>query len=210
MHTLQERLLKLIEEKNIGNLTLRQIGELIQERLPQKVKHHLGQLEMKGFIIVDAKNGKITRTKPTGQGNDILLSIPILGTANCGDASIYADENIEGYLKISKKLVPKQRGIFAIKAVGSSLNRANINGKNIEPGDFVIIDSTQTSPKDGEYVLSIIENMANIKKFRRDRQNSRIVLISESTQNFNPIFIHEDDVFSINGKVIDVIKKFEG
>lgn len=209
MHPIQERLLKVISEKNIGHLTLRQIGEIIQEKLPQKIKHHLSQLEQKGFITIDTKNEKITRINNKIQTKDLFISIPVVGFANCGPATIYADENIEGFLKISKRLISKQKGIFAIKAQGNSLNKAIVNGKNIEPGDFVIIDSNQISPKDGDYILSIIDNMANVKKFRIDHQNSRIVLLSESTQRINPIFIHENDDFKINGKVIDVIKKFE-
>ena len=208
MHHLQEKLLKIIEEKNIGGLTLREIGEMINEDLPQKVKHHLQQLELKGFIIIDTKNKKIGRSNSKSATQNIFISIPIVGSANCGPAAIYADENIEGYLKISKRLVPKQKGVFAIKAQGNSLNKANIGGKNIEPGDFVIIDSNQTAPRDNDYILAVIDNMANIKKYRLDKQNERIVLISESTQNFHPIFIHKDDDFRINGKVIDVVKKF--
>jgi SOS-response transcriptional repressor LexA len=209
MHSIQEKLLKLISERNVGNLTLREIGKLVNEKLPQKVKHHLTQLEQKGFIIVDSKNGKITRTTGKSQANDLFISVPILGSANCGPATIYADENIEGHLKVSKRLILKQRGVFAIKAQGNSLNKADINGKNIEPGDFVIIDSNQTAAKDGDYILSVIDGMANIKKFRLDQKNERIVLLSESTQSYNPIFIHKNDDFKINGKAIDVIKKFE-
>lgn len=209
MHQLQETLLKLISKRNIGNLTLRQIGELINEKLPQKVKHHLNQLEVKGFIVIDSANETIVRTTSKPYSDTLFITIPILGQANCGPAAIYADQNIEGFLKISKNLLGKQKGIFAIKAVGLSLNRASVNGKNIEPGDFVIIDSTQTSPRDGDYILSVIDSTANIKKYRRDPVNERIVLLSESTQMFNPIFIHIDDDFRINGKVIDVIKKFE-
>lgn len=209
MHQLQEKLLKLISERNIGSLSLRQIGELINEKLPQKVKHHLNQLEVKGFIVFDSANESILRSGSKPNSDTLFITIPILGQANCGPAAIYADQNIQGFLKISKSLLGKQKGLFAIKAVGLSLNRASVNGKNIEPGDFVIIDSTQTSPRDGDYILSIIDSTANIKKYRRDPVNERIVLLSESTQMFNPIFIHIDDDFRINGKVIDVIKKFE-
>jgi repressor LexA len=209
MHHIQETLLKLIDQRNIGSLTLRQIGEIIHEKLPQKVKHHLYQLEQKGFISIDTKNEKISRVKNKANPKNLFVSIPIVGSANCGNATIYADQNIEGYLKISKRLISKQKGVFAIKAQGNSLNKANINGKNIESGDFVIIDSNQIIARDGDYVLSIIDNMANIKKYRLDHNNERIVLVSESTQNFNPIFIHKNDDFRINGKVIDIIKRFE-
>jgi len=209
MHSIQEKLLKLISEQNIGNLTLREIGKLVHEDLPQKIKHHLSQLEQKGFITIDSKNQKITRTSTKSQPKDLFFSIPILGSANCGPATIYADENVEGYLKVSKRLISKQKGVFAIRAQGNSLNRASVNGKNIEPGDFVMIDSNQIDARDGDYVLSIIDGLATIKKFRLDSKNERIVLLAESSQNFNPIFIHKDDDFRINGKAIDVIKKFE-
>jgi len=61
MHPIQEKLLKLIGEKNIGSLTLREIGGLIGESLPQKIKHHLSQLERKGFILIDRRKELIRR-----------------------------------------------------------------------------------------------------------------------------------------------------
>lgn len=207
MHRIQERLLKLVSEKNIGILTLRQTGEMIGETLPQKVKHHLSQLERRGFILIDRKNKKISRINNKTEIGELFISIPIIGFANCGPATIYADQNIGGYLKISKRLAPNRKSVFAIKAEGNSMNRANIDGKNIEPGDYVIVDSEDTSPHDNDYVVSIIDEMANIKKYRLDEKNSRIALLSESTQEYSPIFIHENDDFKINGKVIDIVKK---
>lgn len=208
MHSIQEKLLKIIDEKNIGDLTLRQIGELVEEKLPQKIKHHLSQLERKGFIVIDKKNQKINRISNKVSTGDLFISIPIVGSVNCGPANIYADQNIEGYLKISKRLAPNQKSVFALRADGNSLNKANIDGKNIESGDFIIVDSANTSPHDGDYIVSIIDGMANIKKYRLDKDHSRIALLSESTQEYSPIFIHEDDDFKINGKVVDVVKKF--
>ncbi|MEX0918675.1 MAG: S24 family peptidase [Candidatus Paceibacterota bacterium] len=209
MHPIQEKLLKVIEVKNIGGFTLREIGYLVGEKLPQKVKHHLSQLERKGFVVINKKNqtiSRVTRTNNTSS-RDIFVSLPIVGSANCGPQTIYADQNIEGYLKVSKKIVPKVSNVFVLRAEGNSLNRANIKGKNIEDGDFVIVDSESTSPKNNDYVVSIIGGLANIKKYIFDKENSQIVLLSESSQHFDPIFIHEDDDFRVNGEVIDVIKK---
>jgi hypothetical protein len=53
----------------------------------------------------------------------------------------------------------------------------------------------------------VIDGMANIKRFILDKENERIVLKSESTQDFLPIFIHKNDQYQISGRVIDVIKK---
>ncbi|NCS99031.1 hypothetical protein GW764_02475 [Candidatus Parcubacteria bacterium] len=207
MHIVQEKILSLIDNKNLRGLTLREIGDLIGETFPQKVKHHIDQLEKKGFIVVDKKNKTIEKKVHSTSLKSGILNIPIVGAANCGPATIFANENIEGYIKISKNLLKKCKNIFAIRAQGLSMNKSIINGNTIEDGDYLIIDSSDTSPSNGDVVLSVIDEMANIKKYVWDEANNQIVLVSESTKDIPPIYIHEDDSFMINGKVIQVIKK---
>ncbi len=213
MHELQERILKLSQEMNLGQLTLRRIGELIGERSPQKIKHHLQQLEKKGLVRVDKINGVIEKTEPgwvTGLlTNARLLTIPILGSANAGPARLLAEQNIEGYLKISSTFIGTRANhqLFALKVDGPSMNRAEIEGKKIEDGDYVIVDADACSPTDGQIVLSVIDGMANIKRFRLDSDHQQVVLAADSTHDFPPIYIHESDDFLINGTVIQVVKK---
>lgn len=199
--------MKLLEEKNIDGLTLREIGQLIEEKFPQKIKHHISQLEKKGFITTEPKTKSIQKVIHSPINRSKIISVPIIGMANCGPATIFANENIEGYIKISKNLLRKYKNIFAVRAQGLSMNKSIIRGKNIEDGDYLIIDSDDTSPSNGDIVLSIIDDMANIKKYVWDEENNQIVLVSESTKDIPPIYIHEDDSFMINGKVIQVIKR---
>lgn len=214
MHPIQEKLLCIAKENKLGDMTLREMGALIGEKSPQKIKHHLNQLEIKGLIKIDKIKGIIEKTQP-GWAKGLLdktiriLSIPIVGTANCGPARLFAETNFEGFLKVSSKLIGRSNanGIFAIKADGPSMNRADVNGKRIEDGDYLIIDSNDKDAHTGDIVLSIIDNMANIKRFVDDRENNQIILMSASTQNFAPIHIHPDDNYIINGKVIGVVKK---
>lgn len=207
MHKIQEELLNLIENKNIDGMTLREIGKEIGETMPQKIKHHLGQLEKKGFLNIDLKNKKVQKKGAGTTTSSPFFSIPIIGTANCGPATIFANENIEGYLKISKNILRKCKNIFAIKAQGLSMNKSSINGMTIEDGDYLLIDSEYRNAQNGDVVLSIIDDMANIKKYVWDEDNNQVVLVSESTRDIPPIYIHEDDSFMINGRVIQVIKK---
>ena len=86
------------------------------------------------------------------------------------------------------------------------MNMAYVGGKKIEDGDYVIIDSEDREAANDDIVLSVIEGMANIKKYYVDKENNQILLMSESTHDFPAIHIHESDEFSINGKVIGVIK----
>ena len=209
MHTIQHKILKLAQERDLSPYTLRQIGQLVGEEHPQKVRHHLGQLAKKDLLRIDKKNKKIELVKPGMMQTVGLWAIPIVGSASCGAATIFADQNIEGFLRISRKLLKRGRGFFAIRAVGDSMNRANVAGKNIEEGDYVIINSEDKAVKDGDYVLSIIDESANIKKYKEDRKNKQVVLVSESTKDHPPIFIHPDDKFIINGKVVQIIKQPE-
>lgn len=205
MHIIQEKLLKELNEKNLSGMTLREIGSLVGEKSAQKIKHHLTQLFKKGFIAYNPVKREIKKTQKISKEG--FVSLPIVGAANCGPATIFAEENITGYLKVSKKLVPRGGKLFVLRAEGDSMNKANINGKNIENDDFVIVDAEQKSPEPGQYIVSIIDEMANIKKFVPDPQNKRIVLKSESTNEYLPIFIHEDDKYEISGRVVGIIKK---
>src|SRR3989344_745182 len=210
MHAIQEKLLEQIEkDPNIGKLTLRDIGKRIGDGSAQKIKHHLTQLEKYGLISVDRRSGVIQRTKGGKiKESSTLISIPILGYANCGQASVVAEERPEGYLRVSSRLLPKTKKIFALQAVGNSLNRAKIgkDEQNLEDGDFAIIDYENTNPKNNDYVLSVIGGLANLKKFKLDKGNEQIVLSSESTQKYGPIFIHQDDDYQIGGKIVAVLK----
>lgn len=209
MHAIQKKIIKITRTRNVNQMTLRQIGKLIGEEHPQKIKHHLNQLEKRGFIRFDKKRGLLEKIKRGAIKKTGFFNVPILGSANCGEATIFADENLEGYLKISGRLLKRKEGIFAIKAEGSSMNKANISGKTIDNGDYVIIDSKNKVPNNNDYVLSIIDDVANIKKFVFDKKNKQIVLLSESRANFPPIYIHPQEIskYLIGGKVTQVIKK---
>lgn len=207
MHTLQEKILQQMGSQGFKGLTLRQIGDLVGEKYPQKIKHHLDQLTKRGLIKIDKATKTITRNTHGAIKNSELMSIPIVGSANCGPATIFATENIDGYLKISKSILKKCTSVFAIRAHGLSMNKAMVGGKTIEDGDYLIVDADSRSPKSGDIVLSVIDDMANIKKYIWDEVNRQVVLASDSTQHIPPIFIHEDDSFMINGTVIQVIKQ---
>ena len=217
MHKIQEKILNLSKNQNLASFTLRKIGELIDEKgSPQKIKHHLNKLIEKGLLVVSADGERISKLSAGVDKKNNLVSLPIFGSANCGQALELAENNIEDYLKISKRILGKDsikkiKDLFVLKAVGQSMNRANVNGKNIEDGDYLIIDREYKIPQNGDYIVSIIDESANIKKFYSDDKNKQVILISESTQDMPPIYIHKEDLVSylICGKVVNVIKKLD-
>jgi repressor LexA len=217
MHPIQQALLELSKKKNLAKLSLREMATEIgmPKESPQKIKHHLLQLQKKGFLTLDRVKGVMSRSSLTPgwatgllEKTSQLFSIPIIGMANAGPANIYAEQNFQGVLRVSSKLVgvAQPTGLFAIKVSGSSMNLAAINGKRIEDGDFVIVDSNARNAETGDVVLAIIDNKATIKQFYDDRENGQIVLKAESSMDYEPIYIHPDDEFTINGKVVGVVK----
>lgn len=136
------------------------------------------------------------------------VSIPLVGSADCGPAELVAEENVEGYLKVSKRILNKMDGVIALRARGDSMNLARIGGRTIEDGDFVLVDTDYRSPRSGDLVLSVIDGHANLKRFRIDRKTRQIMLLPESTNSrHKPIFVSSQDDYMINGKIIAVLKK---
>ena len=144
MHSIQEQLLKLSKKENLAKLSLRDMAENIghPEYSAQQIKHHLLQLQKKGFVTINRARGVmgLTLSKPgwarglLNKKSAKLFSIPIIGKANCGPDTIFAEPNFQGFLRISNKLINRQRpdGLFAVKADGASMNRAEINEKTID------------------------------------------------------------------------------
>ena len=97
---------------------------------------------------------------------------------------------------------------MAVKADGESMNNARI-GKSKQPiksGDFVLVDVTQNYAEDGDYVLSIIGGMANIKRLKKHEEYISLESESLTPERFPPIIVDQSENYMINGKVVAVYK----
>ena len=215
------RLLTKKEEvvlKNIKNYlsdkgkmpTIREIHQLVKKS-GLKVKSlasiflYLRSLEDKGFISRSSEDRGI---KLISDSQRNFVSIPILGTANAGSPTFFAEQNVEGYLKLSRRLITKKITdfIFAIEVFGDSMDLAEIGNKRIESGDYVLVDAKCKEYRDGDKVLATVDSLATIKNFFRiDRET--IGLFPKSRNKYHkPIYLTPEDNFVINGKIIDVLK----
>lgn len=201
-------------EKNGFAPSLEEIQKHFKLVSVSTASYYINKLQKEGYLKKEAHQPRSITIQPDEVIKSILpkriesFSVPVLGAANAGPAMLYAEKNVEGYLKVSRDTLNRKDGIFALRVEGDSMNKARITGKNLEEGDFVLIDSEDKDPKDGDYVLSIIDGCANLKKFKRDGKNDQVMLVSESTNpKHKPIFLSSDDNFMVNGKIIAVIKK---
>jgi len=183
---------------------------------PSSAHYHVKKLQEEGYLeresnrprsigIFADRTVKTPIFKKTGMD---AVRIPVLGAANAGPATLFAEENVAGYLKVSRSILNRKENVFALRVEGDSMNRANINGKNLEEGDFVLIDSTYRTPRNGDYVLSVMDDCANLKKFQRDSETGDVMLVSESSNpKHKAIYISSEDDFMVNGKIIGVLKR---
>ncbi len=211
MNSTQKAILNLAGTRNLAAMSLREIGKAAtdEDQHPQLIQYHLNRLIEGGFLRHDKLHGVIKRTSSNKDASQRVISVPIVGSANCGVATALAEEHIEGYLHVSRSLLSRRKGpIFAVHALGSSMNRANIDGQPINNGDYVLIDAGSREPRSGKYVLSAIEGAANIKRMSIDRKNEMIVLSSESNDKYPPIYLDANDnpEHVICGEVIKVLR----
>lgn len=196
---------------DLSQFSYRQLAERLGVTHAAQVRHHLIQLEKTGKLVRNP-DGSLTTPKDGSRFSaGKLLSIPILGEVDCGVATKFASDNITGYLSVSPASTRYRDSdnIFALKACGDSMDMSDINGKGVNNSDYVLVKKNDGEDvRDGEYVVSLIDGCANLKKFRKDRINQRIALTSESSKDYPPIFIDERDeeYYQVIGKAVDVIK----
>ena len=163
---------------------------------------YLNALEEKGYIERTSEDRGILLK---GVTSDNFVQVPVFGSASAGAAAMFADQYVEGYLRVSKRLV-KDRNIFAVQVNGTSMNKAVVNSKTIESGDFVLVDGGVKEYKNNDRVLVVIDGLATVKTYRTV-DGKTIALIPESTdKRHKPIFLTDEDDFLINGLVVNVLK----
>lgn len=209
MNETQELLLQLAQSKDLSQLGLREISRLIGVKNPQTVKYHLKKLTDAGLVTLgDRATVTIDRNI---LANGSLIRIPIMGKVSAGPATQVASNEISGYLRISSNLLSSKnyKDLFALNVVGTSMNKASVKGMLINDGDYAIVDSSRRSPGNGEYVIAVVDNLANIKRYHFDKLKNQVVLISESSDDYLPIYVQQEDIREglISGTVTQMLSK---
>jgi len=172
---------------------------------PRSVLLYLRSLEEKRII---SRTGKARGIRIKNELSQSFIDVPILGMANAGIPTIYAEENKLGFLKVSQSIV-KKRKLFAIQVKGNSMNECQVNSKKIRNNDFVIVDPEDRSFKNKDNVLVEIDGLATIKSYKKLDKNKIGLFPMSADKIHKPIYLTPADSFMIAGKVIDVFKNIE-
>lgn len=204
----QELVLKVIRKCYLENGYAPSLTEL-QEGLgiatKRGVVNHLIALEKKGYIFRTGEPRGIHMVENDDEVvYNYLIGVPILGYANAGTPLVSAEEENLGILKIDKALIGKKKNLFALIVKGDSMNLADIDGKNIVEGSYIIVQK-DVNMEDGDVVVAVIENSATVKRLKKEKD--MIVLYPQSNNPLNqPIFLNKETDSMFNGKVVKVLE----
>ena len=176
---------KILEEKGIEVGSLKGTVQVI-EALEKKdlLKRDKG----KKIYLVENKNYANLKN---------IFSIPMYGLASCGEALAYADGNVDGYLQISKSLFRKEEPaqLFAVKALGDSMNKEEIND-----GDYAVFEKCDLDCDfEGEIVVAVINGMATIKRYKKLKHGIVGLFPNSTNKVHQPIYLDESDAVLIAG-----------
>ncbi|NCC71125.1 hypothetical protein EOM09_06095 [bacterium] len=211
----EEFLLEEIKKERLNGLSLRDISKKIPDSKgnAETAKYYLLKLQKNGYILWNQERKKIVLMSKLIKQNikSNILRIPFLGEANCGEALCYAEDKIERYIEVSSPILKNKdpKDLIIVRAIGDSMNLEEINGKKIEDGDLIIVDKNEPDNiENGDCILSVTNGLANIKIYNKVIDNDYIKLSpNSSNKNHFPIFVHKDEMFTVTGKIVEVIKK---
>ncbi len=204
----QDRVLRVIRDfylENGKSPSLTELQGMLSISTKRGVVSHLEALEKKGFIIrtSEPRGIQIVEESESDMIYEYLVGIPILGYANAGTPLVLAEEQNLGILQLDRSLIGKKDGLFSLIVKGDSMNMREIDGQNIQEGQYLIVQR-DVEFEDGDVVLAIVDGAATVKNIKRSED--MVILYPQSSNPIHkPIYLDINSNSMINGKVIKVL-----
>lgn len=173
---------------------VREICQAVNLKSTSSVHSHLETLEKNGYIRRDpTKPRAIEIMDDTFNLNRReMVNVPILGNVAAGEP-LFAEENIEDYFPIPAEMVPNSE-VFMLHVRGESMINVGILD-----GDNVLVQQ-QSTAKDGEMVVALVEDSATVKTFYKE---DGYIRLQPENDTMDPIIVNE---CSILGKVFGIMR----
>lgn len=179
---------------------VREIGKAVNLKSSSTVYSHLVSLEKKGFIRRDPTKPRAIeillseyKIQTTEVEERRIINLPILGKVAAG-SPILAVENVEDFFPLPLDFVQNQES-YILQIKGDSMIEAGIFN-----GDYVIVHQ-QSTAKNGDIVVALIDNEATVKTFYKEKDHIRL---QPENSLLEPIIVQE---VKILGKVIGLFRK---
>jgi repressor LexA len=192
----EQKVLEYIKEqiKDTGYPpSVREICAALGFKSTSSAHQYIWRLAEKGYI--DKGDLKTRAIKVVG--TESTISVPIVGKVAAGEP-ILATENIEDYMTIGESFFSKDalhNDNFILKVQGESMIEAGINN-----GDYIIV-SKQSTARNGEIVVAMIEGEATVKTFYKEKDHIRL---QPENSTMDPIIVRDCQIL---GKVVGLVRK---
>ncbi len=180
--------------------SIREIGKHFDIGSLRGVTVHLDALERKGYIERANTPRSIRITHPSYQTDNRAIMLPLLGTIAAG-APILAQEHVEDLIPVPSEMVRNIADAFLLRVRGDSMS-----GEGIMPRDLVVV-RPQSNASHGELVAVLIEDEATVKRIHFDKTGVRLM---PSNPAYEPILIEESQRARVIGRIIGLIRDYEG
>lgn len=173
---------------------VREICQAVNLKSTSSVHSHLETLEKNGYIRRDpTKPRAIEIMDDTFNLNrHEMVNVPILGNVAAGEP-LFAEENIEDYFPIPAEMVPNSE-VFMLHVRGESMINVGILD-----GDNVLVQQ-QSTAKDGEMVVALVEDSATVKTFYKE---DGYIRLQPENDTMEPIIVPDCQIL---GKVFGIFR----
>ena len=173
---------------------VREICQAVNLKSTSSVHSHLETLEKNGYIRRDpTKPRAIEIMDDTFNLNRReMVNVPILGNVAAGEP-LFAEENIEDYFPIPAEMVPNSE-VFMLHVRGESMINVGILD-----GDNVLVQQ-QSTAKDGEMVVALVEASATVKTFYKE---DGYIRLQPENDTMEPIIVPDCQIL---GKVFGIFR----
>lgn len=173
---------------------VREICQAVNLKSTSSVHSHLETLEKNGYIRRDpTKPRAIEIMDDTFNLNRReMVNVPILGNVAAGEP-LFAEENIEDYFPIPAEMVPNSE-VFMLHVRGESMINVGILD-----GDNVLVQQ-QSTAKDGEIVVALVEDSATVKTFYKE---DGYIRLQPENDTMEPIIVPDCQIL---GKVFGIFR----
>ncbi|MCL2832327.1 MAG: transcriptional repressor LexA [Treponema sp.] len=175
--------------------TIRELADFFSISV-KGAQDHVTALKKKGLLKQgDKKSRTMELVKARVEDRD-FLEVPVLGTVAAGKP-ILAEENKDGYIRLPRSMVKKNRDYFALRVKGDSMT-----GVGIMEGDLAIIEQ-QNVISNGEIGVMMVDDSVTLKTFYNEK--TRIRLQPENPV-YEPIFCTGD--VHVLGRLSNILRSY--
>ncbi len=173
--------------------SVRELATALGYRSPRSAAIILERLEKQGLLDRRA-DGKlqILRSPPDDVDHAQTVEVPLVGVAPCG-SPLLAEENTDAMIPVSTRLARSPHRYFLLHAKGDSMTEAGI------PDGNLVLVRQQSTARDGDVVVALIDDEATIKEYRRSGEAITLRPKSKNPKH-KPIILTRD--FLVQGVVV--------